>query len=83
MNSSRVVSNNSSELLFDLTQDSGLPHYQGGPAVSITGWFQHFFKKLEKENLVNMHMKFTFCFEVLAFMLSFSHIVRYNGTNSS
>uniref|UniRef100_A0A452FJV3 Zinc finger protein 280D n=1 Tax=Capra hircus TaxID=9925 RepID=A0A452FJV3_CAPHI len=36
-NSSRVVSNNSSELLFDLTQDSGLPHYQGGPALSITG----------------------------------------------
>uniref|UniRef100_A0A8C6EE14 Zinc finger protein 280D n=1 Tax=Moschus moschiferus TaxID=68415 RepID=A0A8C6EE14_MOSMO len=37
MNSSQVVSNNSSELLFDLTQDSGLPHYQGGPGLSITG----------------------------------------------
>ncbi|KAB1277245.1 Zinc finger protein 280D [Camelus dromedarius] len=37
MNSSRVVSSNSSELLFDLTQDTGLPHYQGGPTLSIAG----------------------------------------------
>ncbi|XP_057578425.1 zinc finger protein 280D isoform X3 [Hippopotamus amphibius kiboko] len=36
-NSSRVVSSNSSELLFDLTQDTGLPHYQGGPSLSIAG----------------------------------------------
>ncbi|XP_073657153.1 zinc finger protein 280D isoform X4 [Tursiops truncatus] len=35
--SSRVVSNNSSELLFDLTQDTGLPLYQGGPTLSIAG----------------------------------------------
>nr|XP_058912207.1 zinc finger protein 280D isoform X3 [Kogia breviceps] len=37
MKSSRVVSNNSSELLFDLTQDTGLPLYQGGPTLSIAG----------------------------------------------
>ncbi|XP_013964935.1 zinc finger protein 280D isoform X5 [Canis lupus baileyi] len=36
-NSSRVVSNNSSELLFDLTQDTGSSHYQGGPTLSIPG----------------------------------------------
>ncbi|KAM5291675.1 zinc finger protein 280D [Ctenodactylus gundi] len=36
-NSSPVVSNNSSELLFDLTQDTGLSHYQGGPTLSIAG----------------------------------------------
>ncbi|XP_036296891.1 zinc finger protein 280D isoform X1 [Pipistrellus kuhlii] len=36
-NSSRVASNNSTELLFDLTQDTGLSHYQGGPTLSITG----------------------------------------------
>lgn len=36
-NSPRVLSNNSSELLFDLTQDTGLSHYQGGPALSIAG----------------------------------------------
>ncbi|XP_031201479.1 zinc finger protein 280D isoform X2 [Mastomys coucha] len=36
-NSPRVLSNNSSELLFDLTQDAGLSHYQGGPALSIAG----------------------------------------------
>ncbi|XP_076984121.1 zinc finger protein 280D isoform X2 [Tamandua tetradactyla] len=36
-NSSRVVPNNSSELLFDLTQDTGLSHYQGGPTLSIAG----------------------------------------------
>ncbi|XP_019297560.2 zinc finger protein 280D isoform X3 [Panthera pardus] len=36
-NSSRVVSNNSSELLFDLTQDTGTSHYQGGPTLSIPG----------------------------------------------
>ncbi|KAI5936692.1 Zinc finger protein 280D [Manis javanica] len=36
-NSSRVVSNNSSELLFDLTQDTGLSHYQGGSTLSIAG----------------------------------------------
>ncbi|XP_023984505.1 zinc finger protein 280D isoform X3 [Physeter macrocephalus] len=35
--SSRVVSHNSSELLFDLTQDTGLPLYQGGPTLSIAG----------------------------------------------
>ncbi|XP_045142426.1 zinc finger protein 280D isoform X1 [Echinops telfairi] len=37
MNSSRVVSKNSSELLFDLTQDTAVAHYQGGPALSIAG----------------------------------------------
>ncbi|XP_015451439.1 zinc finger protein 280D isoform X2 [Pteropus alecto] len=37
MNSSRVASSNSSELLFDLTQDTGLSHYQGGPTLSIAG----------------------------------------------
>ncbi|XP_014395837.1 PREDICTED: zinc finger protein 280D isoform X2 [Myotis brandtii] len=36
-NSSRVASSNSTELLFDLTQDTGLSHYQGGPTLSITG----------------------------------------------
>ncbi|KAH0512069.1 Zinc finger protein 280D [Microtus ochrogaster] len=36
-NSPRVVSNNSSELLFDLTQDTGLSHYQAGPSLSIAG----------------------------------------------
>ncbi|XP_058397636.1 zinc finger protein 280D isoform X2 [Diceros bicornis minor] len=36
-NSSRAVSNNSSELLFDLTQDTGLSHFQGGPTLSIAG----------------------------------------------
>lgn len=36
-NSPRVLSNNSSELLFDLTQDTGLSHYQGGPTLSIAG----------------------------------------------
>ncbi|XP_060240778.1 zinc finger protein 280D isoform X2 [Meriones unguiculatus] len=36
-NSPRVLSNNSSELLFDLTQDTGLSHCQGGPTLSITG----------------------------------------------
>ncbi|XP_029426580.1 zinc finger protein 280D isoform X2 [Nannospalax galili] len=36
-NSSQVLSNNSSELLFDLTQDTGLSHYQGGPTLSVTG----------------------------------------------
>ncbi|XP_073922119.1 zinc finger protein 280D isoform X5 [Castor canadensis] len=36
-NSSRVVSNNSSELLFDLTQDTALSHYQGRPALSVSG----------------------------------------------
>ncbi|KAM9586361.1 zinc finger protein 280D isoform 1-T1 [Trichechus inunguis] len=34
---SRVVSNNSPQLLFDLTQDTGLSHYQGAPALSIAG----------------------------------------------
>uniref|UniRef100_A0A671FC58 Zinc finger protein 280D n=1 Tax=Rhinolophus ferrumequinum TaxID=59479 RepID=A0A671FC58_RHIFE len=37
MNSSRVASSNSSELLFDLTQDTGLSHYQRGPTLSIAG----------------------------------------------
>nr|XP_027781732.1 zinc finger protein 280D [Marmota flaviventris]XP_027781733.1 zinc finger protein 280D [Marmota flaviventris] len=37
MSSSRVVSNNSSELLFDLTQETGISHYQGGPTLSIAG----------------------------------------------
>ncbi|XP_070092201.1 zinc finger protein 280D isoform X4 [Equus przewalskii] len=36
-NASRAVSNNSSELLFDLTQDTGLSHFQGGPTLSIAG----------------------------------------------
>nr|XP_008267184.2 zinc finger protein 280D isoform X2 [Oryctolagus cuniculus]XP_051677929.1 zinc finger protein 280D isoform X2 [Oryctolagus cuniculus] len=36
-NSLRVVSNNAPELLFDLTQDAGLPHFQGGPTVSVAG----------------------------------------------
>ncbi|XP_004855810.1 zinc finger protein 280D isoform X2 [Heterocephalus glaber] len=36
-NPSQAVSNNSSELLFDLTQDTGLSPYQGGPALSIAG----------------------------------------------
>ncbi|XP_059556086.1 zinc finger protein 280D isoform X2 [Myotis daubentonii] len=36
-NSSRVASSNSTELLFDLTQDTGLSHYQGGPTLCITG----------------------------------------------
>ncbi|XP_066132237.1 zinc finger protein 280D isoform X1 [Saccopteryx bilineata] len=36
-NSSRVASNNSTELLFDLTQDTGLSHYQGGATLSIAG----------------------------------------------
>ncbi|XP_011948385.1 PREDICTED: zinc finger protein 280D isoform X1 [Cercocebus atys] len=36
-NSSRIVSNKSSELLFDLTQDTGLSHYQGGPTLSMAG----------------------------------------------
>lgn len=37
MNPSQVVSNNSSELLFDLTQDAGLSPYQGGQTLSVTG----------------------------------------------
>ncbi|XP_005393920.1 PREDICTED: zinc finger protein 280D [Chinchilla lanigera] len=37
MNPSQAVSNNSSELLFDLTQDTGLSHYQRGPTLSIAG----------------------------------------------
>ncbi|XP_019521041.1 PREDICTED: zinc finger protein 280D isoform X4 [Hipposideros armiger] len=37
MNSSRVASSNSSQLLFDLTQDTGLSHYQRGPTLSIAG----------------------------------------------
>lgn len=36
-NSSPVLCNNSSELLFDLTQDTGLSHYPGTPALSIAG----------------------------------------------
>ncbi|XP_054421354.1 zinc finger protein 280D isoform X2 [Pteronotus mesoamericanus] len=36
-NSSRVSSSNSTELLFDLTQETGLSHYQGGPTLSIAG----------------------------------------------
>ncbi|XP_004628933.1 zinc finger protein 280D isoform X2 [Octodon degus] len=36
-NASQTVSNNSSELLFDLTQDAGLSHYQRGPTLSMTG----------------------------------------------
>lgn len=36
-NSPRVLSSNPSELLFDLTQDTGLSHYQGGPTLSIAG----------------------------------------------
>ncbi|KAL1775564.1 zinc finger protein 280D isoform X1 [Sigmodon hispidus] len=35
--SPRVLSNNSTELLFDLTHDAGLSHYQRGPALSIAG----------------------------------------------
>ncbi|XP_035889840.1 zinc finger protein 280D isoform X3 [Phyllostomus discolor] len=36
-NSSRVASSNSTELLFDLTQDTGLSHFQGGPTLSLAG----------------------------------------------
>ncbi|XP_027266997.1 zinc finger protein 280D isoform X2 [Cricetulus griseus] len=36
-NSPTVLSNNSSELLFDLTQDTGLSHYPAAPALSIAG----------------------------------------------
>ncbi|XP_062061966.1 zinc finger protein 280D isoform X2 [Lepus europaeus] len=36
-NSLRVVSNNAPELLFDLTQDAGLSHFQGGPTLSVAG----------------------------------------------
>uniref|UniRef100_H0VQN0 Zinc finger protein 280D n=1 Tax=Cavia porcellus TaxID=10141 RepID=H0VQN0_CAVPO len=36
-NPSQAVSNSSSELLFDLTQDTGLSHYQGAPTLSIAG----------------------------------------------
>ncbi|XP_036121946.1 zinc finger protein 280D isoform X1 [Molossus molossus] len=36
-NSSRGASSNTTELLFDLTQDTGLSHYQGGPTLSIAG----------------------------------------------
>nr|XP_025739731.1 zinc finger protein 280D isoform X2 [Callorhinus ursinus] len=42
-NSSRVVSNNSSELLFDLTQDTGSSHYQGGPTLSLPGMHESSF----------------------------------------
>ncbi|XP_073922120.1 zinc finger protein 280D isoform X6 [Castor canadensis] len=42
-NSSRVVSNNSSELLFDLTQDTALSHYQGRPALSVSGMNESLF----------------------------------------
>ncbi|XP_052043802.1 zinc finger protein 280D isoform X3 [Apodemus sylvaticus] len=44
-NSPRVLSNNSSELLFDLTQDTGLSHYQGGPTLSIAGLNETFLSK--------------------------------------
>ncbi|XP_055986739.1 zinc finger protein 280D isoform X2 [Sorex fumeus] len=36
-NPSRTISNNSSELLFDLTQDTGLSHYPGASTLPITG----------------------------------------------
>ncbi|XP_037007002.2 zinc finger protein 280D isoform X1 [Artibeus jamaicensis] len=36
-NSSRVASSNSTELLFDLTQDTGLSRFQGGPTLSLAG----------------------------------------------
>ncbi|XP_068954226.1 zinc finger protein 280D isoform X2 [Petaurus breviceps papuanus] len=37
MNSPQVVPNNSSGLLFDLRQNTGIPQYQGGTARSLTG----------------------------------------------
>ncbi|XP_019521024.1 PREDICTED: zinc finger protein 280D isoform X2 [Hipposideros armiger] len=43
MNSSRVASSNSSQLLFDLTQDTGLSHYQRGPTLSIAGMNENSF----------------------------------------
>lgn len=77
MNSSRVASGNSSELLFDLTQDTGLSHYQGGPTLSIAGLFYYFFKKLKK-----VIDEYTYgCFEVHTLEMLFSYIVRQNGTN--
>ncbi|XP_071078079.1 zinc finger protein 280D isoform X3 [Desmodus rotundus] len=36
-NTSRVASSNSTKLLFDLTQDTGLSHFQGGPTLSLAG----------------------------------------------
>ncbi|XP_036909855.1 zinc finger protein 280D isoform X4 [Sturnira hondurensis] len=36
-NSSRVTASNSTELLFGLTQDPGLSHFQGGPTLSLAG----------------------------------------------
>lgn len=76
MNSSQVASSNSSELLFDLTQDTGLSHYQGGPTLSIAGWFYCFLKKLEK-----VIDEYTYgCFEVHTFIL-FLYIIRWNGAN--
>ncbi|XP_012865577.1 PREDICTED: zinc finger protein 280D isoform X1 [Dipodomys ordii] len=41
--SSRVVSSNSSELLFDLTQDTELPQYQGIPTISVAGMNENLF----------------------------------------
>ncbi|XP_012584207.1 PREDICTED: zinc finger protein 280D isoform X2 [Condylura cristata] len=52
-NSSQVVPNNSSELLFDLTQDTGLSHYQGGPTVSITGMNESSLSKRPSTSEVN------------------------------
>ncbi|XP_040824941.1 zinc finger protein 280D isoform X3 [Ochotona curzoniae] len=36
-NSLQVVSNSAPELLFDLTRDVSLSHFQGGPTVSVAG----------------------------------------------
>ncbi|XP_037358450.1 zinc finger protein 280D isoform X2 [Talpa occidentalis] len=52
-NSSRVVPNNSSELLFDLTQDTGLSHYQGEPTLSITGMNESSLSKRPSTSEVN------------------------------
>ncbi|KAM4829400.1 zinc finger protein 280D isoform 5-T5 [Thomomys bottae] len=41
--SSRIVSSNSSELLFDLTQDTELPQYQGVPSISVAGMNENLF----------------------------------------
>ncbi|XP_036074188.1 zinc finger protein 280D isoform X2 [Rousettus aegyptiacus] len=53
MNSSQVASSNSSELLFDLTQDTGLSHYQGGPTLSIAGVNESLFLSKRPSSEVN------------------------------
>ncbi|XP_036048021.1 zinc finger protein 280D isoform X3 [Onychomys torridus] len=58
-NSPRVLSNNSSELLFDLTQDTGLSHYQGGPALSVAGLNESSFssKRLSGSDISSVNPK--------------------------